>query len=60
MKKKISDYGDILKREDIQEILKIGKNSTLELLKSNEIENFKVGRQYRVSKEALIKFLEAS
>ena len=47
---------DILTFKECQELLKIGKNTLLDLLHNEEIEGFKIGKQWRIKKEVLIKF----
>ena len=51
-----ANYPDILKIEDIMEILHIGKSIAYQLLRNNEIKNRKVARKYLVSKNDLITY----
>lgn len=60
------DYTDfsqvpiILNVTQLAEVLHISKNTAYDLIHSNRIEAVEVGRQYRVSKEAVLKFLGVS
>ena len=51
--KKIEDYPDILDIQDVQEILRIGKNLSYKIIK--EMPHIKVGKGYRISKKHLLK-----
>ena len=48
---------DILTLKECQQLLKIGRNSILNLLHSGEIEGFKIGNRWRIYKESVIDFL---
>ena len=48
---------DILTLKGLQELLHIGKNTALRLVQSGEIEAFRVGKQWRVTKESVAKYL---
>lgn len=48
----------ILSVEEIADILQIGRNTAYNLIRSNQIESVRIGRQIRVSKSALIRFLD--
>ncbi|NBH15627.1 DNA-binding protein [Lachnospiraceae bacterium] len=50
------DIGDILTLPDIEFLLCIGKNTALDLIHSGELAAFRVGKQWRISKTALIEF----
>ena len=41
----------------MQELLHIGKNTALRLVQSGEIEAFRVGKQWRVLKESVAKYI---
>lgn len=51
----LEQYPDILTVKEVREILFIGKNKAYRLLESGEIKGFKVGRDWRVRKEELLK-----
>ena len=48
---------DILTTKQCQELLKIGKNTMLELLKSKKIEAFKIGSRWKIPKESVIEYI---
>lgn len=60
------DYTDfsqvpiILNVAQLAKVLRISKNTAYDLIHSNRIEAVEVGHQYRVSKEAVLKFLGVS
>ena len=45
------------KVEDLMPILGIGRNSAYEMVRSGQIRSFRVGRSYRVPKDAVEEFL---
>ena len=47
----------VLKVEDLMPILAFGRNTAYELVRSGKIRSFKVGRYYRVPREAVEEFL---
>ena len=49
---------DILTLKELQELLHIGKNTALRLVQSGEIEAFKVGKQWRIVREDIIRYLK--
>ena len=51
--------GSLLSLDDVQKILNIGRNKTYELIRTNTIPSFKIGREWRVTKEALDKYIES-
>ncbi len=46
-----------LRVEDLMSILSIGRNSAYSLLHSGKIRFIKIGKSYRIPKDALIKYL---
>ncbi|MBQ3077937.1 MAG: helix-turn-helix domain-containing protein [Clostridia bacterium] len=50
-------YPDVLKPEQVREMLGIGTRMTYRLLKSGEIQSVRMGRIYRVPKVAVIDYL---
>jgi len=46
-----------LRVEDLMPILDIGRNTAYELVRSGQIRSVRIGRQLRVSKQALIDYL---
>lgn len=53
------DYPDVLTFKQLREMLgNIGKTLAYTLLKNNEIESFKMGRNYRILKSKVIEYLQ--
>lgn len=48
---------DILTFKECQEVLKIGKNSLLDLIHQGDIEAFKIGNRWKIPKEAILEFI---
>lgn len=52
------DYPEILTLKQCQEILQIGKNLMLFLVHNEEISAFRVGKQWRIRKTDLERYIE--
>ena len=50
-------YPDVVSVEEIQHMLRIGKNAVYQLLKDGAIKSIKVGKRYVVPKKYIIDFL---
>lgn len=48
---------EIMTLRECQKLLKVGKNTMLELLHTRQIEGFKIGSRWKVKKESLVEFL---
>lgn len=48
-----------LRVEDLMPILGIGRNTAYELVRSGKIRSVRIGKQLRIPKDALIKYLSA-
>lgn len=48
-----------LRVEDLMPILGIGRNTAYELVRSGKIRSIRIGKQLRIPKDALIKYLSA-
>lgn len=48
---------DILTLKELQGLLHIGKNTALRLVQSGEIDAFRVGNQWRITKESIQKYI---
>jgi len=48
---------EIFTLEELQKYLKVGRNTALDLLRNNKIKAKKVGRQWRVLKSEVYKYL---
>lgn len=53
----LNDYSDILTIAEIAETLYIGKNRVYELLENGSIKGFRIGRVWKVPKEALREYI---
>ena len=53
-------YSEILTLKQCQEILQIGKNLMLFLVHNEEIPAFRVGKQWRIRRVELDRFIEES
>lgn len=49
---------EILTREEVMEILKIGRSTFYKLLQTGELKGFKEGNRYKVSVESVEKYVE--
>ena len=47
----------VLRVEDLMAVLDIGRNTAYELVRSGQIESIRVGRQLRITKQALVAFM---
>ena len=50
-------YPDVVSIDEIQQMLRIGKNAVYELLKTQKLKSIKVGKRYIVPKKYVIDFL---
>ena len=53
----LENYMDVLTVEELCDVLKIGKRLAYKLLRNGEIPSLKIGRIYRISKAAVIEYL---
>lgn len=53
----LNNTKDILTLKELQELLHIGKNTALRLVQNGEIDAFRVGKQWRILRESVVKFL---
>lgn len=56
---KLNDYDEILTPKDLQKILKISRTGVYNLLNTNKINYFVIGKQKRIPKDNLIKYIES-
>lgn len=47
----------VLRVEDLMSVLGVGRNTAYELVRSGQIESIRVGRQLRITKQALVAFM---
>lgn len=55
----LNNYRDILTVYDVAEVLYIGKNRAYELLASGELKGFKIGRVWKIPKEAVQEYISS-
>lgn len=53
----LNNTKEILTLKELQELLHIGKNTALRLVQSGEIDAFRVGNQWRVMRDSLIRYV---
>lgn len=49
---------DILTFKECQKLLKVGKNTLLDLIHSGEIEAFKIGNRWKIPKVCVLEYLK--
>ena len=54
----LNNTKDILTLKELQVLLHIGKNTALRLVQSGEIEAVRVGKQWRIVKDSIIKYIK--
>lgn len=53
----LEQYQDILSVFDVAEVLFIGKNRVYELLEKKELKGFRIGRVWKIPREALQEYI---
>ncbi len=53
----LNNTKDILTLKELQDLLHIGKNTALRLVQEGDIEAFRVGKQWRIPKESVWRFI---
>jgi excisionase family DNA binding protein len=48
---------EVMTLKECCEILRVGKNTMLELLHTNQIEGFKIGSRWKIPKESVVEFI---
>ncbi|MCC8015542.1 MAG: helix-turn-helix domain-containing protein [Eubacterium sp.] len=48
---------EIMTFKECQSLLKIGKNTLLSMLQTNELEAFKIGNRWIIPKESVVEFI---
>ena len=48
----------VLTVNDVAKVLNVGKNTTYEIIHSGALKSIRIGRQIRISRDALLKYLE--
>ena len=54
----LNNTKDILTIKDLQKLLHIGRNTALRLVQEGEIEGFKVGHTWRVTRESVALYIK--
>jgi len=57
IEKSFADYPDILSFKQLMQLLQLSKTSCYQLVRGNDIEAIKIGREYRIPKQNVIKYL---
>ena len=52
------NYPDVVTVKDLCRMLNIGRNTAYELIRSEQIASLKIGRQVRIGKNAVIRYIE--
>lgn len=50
----------VLRVEDLMPLLVVGRNAAYQLVHSGRIRSFKIGRQIRIPREAVVEFLNGT
>ena len=53
----LGDYNDILLPKDVQNILKVGRNTVYSYLANGTIKSIRIANKYRIPKKYLIEYL---
>jgi excisionase family DNA binding protein len=48
---------EIMTFKECQQLLKVGKNTMLDLLHTRQIDGFKIGNRWKITKESVIEFI---
>lgn len=56
----LENYNDLLSIADIQEVLCVGKNRAYDLLKDGTIPSLRIGKSWKIPKEAVIPWLKVT
>ena len=49
---------EIMTFKECQKILKVGKNTLLDLIHTNQLEAFKVGSRWKIPNQSVIEFIQ--
>lgn len=53
----LEQYNDVLTINDLREVLNIGRNAAYDLLTNGDIPAFRIGRNWKIPKSAVIAYL---
>ena len=51
---------EVMTFNECKDLLKVGKNTMLELLHTNQIQGFKIGSRWKIPKESVVEFMQNS
>lgn len=54
----LEQYEDIMSVEDLCEVFKVGRGRIYELLQTNQIQGFRLGKNWKIPKIAVVDFIE--
>lgn len=54
----LKNVPDIMTFKECQKVLKVGKNTLLDLIHSRQIDAFKIGNRWKIPRECVVKFLK--
>lgn len=49
---------EVMTFKECKELLKVGKNTLLDLIHTGQIQSFKVGNRWKIRKQAVIEFIQ--
>ena len=49
---------DIMTFKECQKFLKVGKNTLLDLIHSGEIDAFRIGNRWKITKESIVEYIK--
>ena len=49
---------DIMTFKECQKLLKVGKNTLLDLIHSGEIDAFRIGNRWKITKDSIIEYIK--
>jgi len=55
----LEQYDDVISVKELCEILRIGRNRAYELLQTNQIKGFQMGRPWKIPKVSVEKYLKS-
>lgn len=53
----LQKYDDILTITDLMDYLAVGKNTAYSLIREGKIKSFRIGRNYKIPKQAVIDYI---
>ncbi len=55
----LENYPDVLTPNDLMKFLSIGRNTVYDILKSGKLASIKIGKQYRIPKNSVVRYLNS-